>query len=51
MNKEEVIKSLKKELADIKAVLQTPMLERTDRMFYTGKMAGIEIALGLLKEE
>ncbi len=51
MEKSDIIKSLKKELADIKSVLQTPMLERTDRMFYTGKMAGIEIALGLLEGE
>ncbi len=51
MEKQEVIKSLKKELADIKSVLQTPMLERTDRMFYTGKMTGIEIAIELLEKD
>lgn len=51
MTKEKAIERIKEAIKRIEKELATPMLERTDRTFYLGKLVGLQQALDLLEDD
>ena len=51
MTKEKAIERIKEAIKRIEKELETPMLERTDRAFYLGKLVGLQQALDLLEDD
>ena len=51
MTKEKAIERIKEAIKTVEKELATPMLERTDRTFYLGKLVGLQQALDLLEDD
>ena len=51
MTKEKTIERIKEAIKRVEKELATPMLERTDRTFYLGKLVGLQQALDLLEDD